>query len=636
MGKPRRNKFRIAIHGSNSIRKTCHLATPGNFDNNFVTNLTNNPISAHTQNLLSKGLKFTASQTKHNHEELLCDLRKFKSKLRYNTILYGNPTRKMHPFKTKSTNEAPKTNNVKLETYLSRIEQDVHSLKNKQDIRQNLTKPEIKTLHELRKNPNVTIKRADKGGSVTIQNTTTYIHEALSQLNDTNNYEVVDSPKIPETNEKITEIITNMKQNNEIDETTYNYLKPTGSERAPRFYTLPKIHKEKRPPPGRPILSGNNSPTEKIAKFLDYFLQPIAKKVNSYIRDSSDFIDKISKIQNITPESLFVTLDVKSLYTNIKHHDGITAIVKALHKHDIELPLKRPPIRRFVQLLNIILKENYFEFGNKYYHQLKGTAMGSKVAPSYAIIFMAYHEEKLLQQTPLNLRPVAWFRFIDDIWSIMNKNLDEVKTFVNHLNRSHDTIQFEAEISKKEIPFLETITYKHTDEKGNTHIHTKPYSKPTDSHMLLHKKSNHPKHCKNNIALGEAIRYRKLSTDIKDFHDNTNKLRTYLHRRGHDKHHVNKQILKAKNRNRKDLLKPKPKKRNGIGPTLVTTYHPNLTHLNNILHKHWHLIENDAMLSQVFDKKPTTCFKKGETINDTLVRAKLPREYADTDRIKPQ
>jgi hypothetical protein len=48
-------------------------------------------------------------------------------------------------------------------------------------------------------------------------------------------------------------------------------------------------------------------------------------------------------------------------------------------------------------LLNIVLTKNYFQFADKMFHQVQGTAMGTKMAPSYANLFMAELEEKLLE-----------------------------------------------------------------------------------------------------------------------------------------------------------------------------------------------------------------------------------------------
>lgn len=45
--------------------------------------------------------------------------------------------------------------------------------------------------------------------------------------------------------------------------------------RTPEFYLLPKIHKNKTPVPGRPIVSGNGGPIEKISAFVDFIMKPV-------------------------------------------------------------------------------------------------------------------------------------------------------------------------------------------------------------------------------------------------------------------------------------------------------------------------------------------------------------------------
>ena len=55
--------------------------------------------------------------------------------------------------------------------------------------------------------------------------------------------------------------------------------------RIPVFYTLTKIHKPN--PVGRPIISGCDSPTERISSFVDYLVQPIAKVQKSYLKNTT-------------------------------------------------------------------------------------------------------------------------------------------------------------------------------------------------------------------------------------------------------------------------------------------------------------------------------------------------------------
>ncbi len=52
------------------------------------------------------------------------------------------------------------------------------------------------------------------------------------------------------------------------------------------MYFLKKLHKG--PNVVRPIVSGNDGPTEKLSALLDHFLQPLVTSTYSYVRDSSD------------------------------------------------------------------------------------------------------------------------------------------------------------------------------------------------------------------------------------------------------------------------------------------------------------------------------------------------------------
>ena len=61
--------------------------------------------------------------------------------------------------------------------------------------------------------------------------------------------------------------------------------------RTPLFYLLPKIHKEGHP--GRPVISSINCHTAKISEFVDYQLQPFVQTLTSYVKDTTDFLNKI-------------------------------------------------------------------------------------------------------------------------------------------------------------------------------------------------------------------------------------------------------------------------------------------------------------------------------------------------------
>ena len=80
-----------------------------------------------------------------------------------------------------------------------------------------------------------------------------------------------------------------------------------------KLYLLPKIHKRLENVPGRPVISNCDTPTEKVAKFLDSQLKPIMQSSRSYIKDSDDFIKKIKNISTIPKDFILVTANAVEL-----------------------------------------------------------------------------------------------------------------------------------------------------------------------------------------------------------------------------------------------------------------------------------------------------------------------------------
>ena len=133
-----------------------------------------------------------------------------------------------------------------------------------------------------------------------------------------------------------------------------------------------------------------NCHTKNISKYVDYHLQPIVKEISSYVKDTQDFHKKLGKVKDIPQESLLITLDVKSLYTNIPNNGGIKAVKESYEKYK-EKTVSTKVIITFVSL---ILTLNNFVHNCIHYLQTMGCAMGTIWAPSYANIFMANCDAK--------------------------------------------------------------------------------------------------------------------------------------------------------------------------------------------------------------------------------------------------
>ena len=96
---------------------------------------------------------------------------------------------------------------------------------------------------------------------------------------------------------------------------------------------------------------------------------------------------------------LLCILDIISLYTNIPHNEGIQSIKEILAIH--KTPDNLPHDSCIIELLEVVLTQSHFDFNGKHYYQVSGTAMGTKLAPSYANLFMTKFEEKYVYTYPL-------------------------------------------------------------------------------------------------------------------------------------------------------------------------------------------------------------------------------------------
>ena len=137
--------------------------------------------------------------------------------------------------------------------------------------------------------------------------------------------------------------------------------------------------------PGRPVISNFGFYTENFSSFLDHHLQLLAQKVNSFIKDTNHFSRKIKSLGQLPKGAIICTIYVVGLYPNISHEEGLTSLRKFL---DARME-KKGTTKNLLELAEIVLKNNIFQFNEKTLEQLKGAAIDTNFAPPYAIIFLA-------------------------------------------------------------------------------------------------------------------------------------------------------------------------------------------------------------------------------------------------------
>ena len=480
--------------------------------------------------------------------------------------------------------------------------------------RKNLSKKEIKAMEDLKKREDVVICKADKGGAVVICSVKDYIKEADRQLSDRNFYKKLPHNPTSEHAALVDNAIDNLKIQGKLDGKMADKMK-TDNPKTPRFYLLPKIHKPDNP--GRPVVSSIDCHTEKISHFVDHHLQPLNKALPSYVQDTTDFLQKLRALPEELPEdALLVTMDVRSLYTNVPNQEGIEAVKSYLRAR--AKPSDRSLSQVIATFLSLILTLNNFVFNDENYVQVNGASMGTKCAPSYASLFMGKFEETHILPKIRDLI-LIYVRYIDDIFFIWTGTERELLQFFSEINSVHPTIKFDYIYSRKNVNFLDSTV----SILGNR-LGTSVYTKPTDRKAYLHAKSYHPKSTKEAISFSQASRLRRICTEKNDFLELAEKLKNDLVNRGHNSDKVSAEINRAGNMNRDLLLTYKPKVETNRTP-LIVTYNKRLPNLKKIIDDTWNTLQINETEQEKFKEKPLVCFRRNRNLRDILGQTRISK-----------
>jgi hypothetical protein len=252
--------------------------------------------------------------------------------------------------------------------------------------------------------------------------------------------------------------------------------------------------------------------------------------------------------------------------------------------------------------------------------------MGTKMAPSYANLYMANFEETFIATR--QLQPFVYKRFIDDIFMIWTHGEDELHAFMGSMNLHQPTIQFTYEWSTNEIHYLDVTIYI-----KNQTIGTKLYTKKTDTHQYLQFPSSHPLHNKKAIPYSQALRLRRICSDIKDFNTACDNLKTNLKKRGYPRTLITEGINKARSTERASLLEPKRRQPDAVHRIpCILTYNPSIPNISAYLKEDWPILianKNSAFKQH----QPIIAYKRPQNIRDRLVRSlfSLPEKTSQTE-----
>jgi hypothetical protein len=206
--------------------------------------------------------------------------------------------------------------------------------------------------------------------------------------------------------------------------------------------------------------------------------------VPSYIVNSSQVIKLLQSTQFEANDTI-LTADVIALYPSININQGLIALHRRLLNTANFTSSKADLI---TDLVAWVLNNNYIVFSNTTWHQTKGTAMGTPLAVTFSIIYMAELEATALEQCKAKYAnfkpPKLYLRYIDDIFSVLH-SLQDAQYLMNELNSIHENIKFTNDVDNNKGIFLDIEIFKGKRFEEDGRLDTRLYTKPMNNHLFL-------------------------------------------------------------------------------------------------------------------------------------------------------
>lgn len=392
-----------------------------------------------------------------------------------------------------------------------------------------------------------------------------------------------------------------------------------------------KVHKD--PVKLRPIVRCAGTFMNCLSKWLDYHLQRLKIFVPSYIKDSGTLLERLKSLGHLPSTARLFVADAQSMYTNISTPHALEVIGKWLDDLYSSGRLEQNgiynfPIAAVKDAMKLVMENNIFEFGDMYFEQLTGTAMGTSAACMWATIYFAIHEAFLLDKYSVEL--LLYKRFIDDMFAAWNGTRQRWIEFKADTD-SFGLLKwdFEDDLSTS-VNFLDlTVSIGPSGE-----ILTKTYQKKINLYQYLPPHSAHNPNVMKGVVYSLLRQYKRQNSLPSDYIKQAKLLFQRLVARGWDRQLIKQYILDADTRlTSTESTTPSITPQSNNSPPLTnkemailhSEYHPNdipRKHIRSIYDKYCkEIFENDLGI-----KKFTIAYSKAPNIRSVITRAKLIQE----------
>ena len=204
------------------------------------------------------------------------------------------------------------------------------------------------------------------------------------------------------------------------------------------MYGCPKNHKNKPNISLRPVITCISTRPQIFSKYVDFWMKKIVQTLlPSYVKNADTLIDDLkAKFTRLPAGARLFSINAISMYSNIDTVHGLQVVHDFFERFKDRLPFGCPT--EFIeQSLEIIMKQIIFQFGDTFWLQVMGCAMGTSAAVNYSYVYVGLLELQILM---VGFEEFLLFyrRFIDDgkvVWDHSLPNSEsKFKEFMAALN----------------------------------------------------------------------------------------------------------------------------------------------------------------------------------------------------------
>jgi hypothetical protein len=171
------------------------------------------------------------------------------------------------------------------------------------------------------------------------------------------------------------------------------------------------------------------------------------------------------------------------MYTNIPTEALPSMLLNMMKAQSMDIEYSR----HILSLVEIVLRQNYFQHGKEIFQQKEGLAMGAPTSSILSEVYLQNLEHNSIFKILMEQKIVAYFRYVDDIMIVYDRNKTNISHMLDLFNKLHSKLKFTLELEEDMINFLDITIHRRP-----TGVYASIYRKPTASSSLIHVDSCHP------------------------------------------------------------------------------------------------------------------------------------------------